>query len=415
MEDTTFGSLMDRLKKMRPAVYPIENRYLKDSPDYIRNTYLKILCTVLLCADNIGGEALNMLCRIAAGSGSEETLEEYFRQALDISDNDYESFIAECGEKPIGCRFVFDAMVIMGFEHNKKQTELMAQLCELLKTKPEEIRYIAARARAAIELSAEAFVDAARCAVAEIPNEVFAGYKDILDENGFIRDEKTTFICSIYTGAISNDKLASMINAADMLYVTLVNFNINLNYNQSNLAINKKNEIVIDNCYFTGYNESWDTGWTNYCSQSIKFQNCKKVTIVNSQFNNFSWKPIHLENVEEFNVIKSQFVKCMHCYNNDRDDWRKFGGVIFSNYPQNVGKVEFDGCTFDSCGGRNASNYYRSAIITNCKAVVKASKFKNCKHYNSSDVVDPYDNRRTLFTPDSQAIDCTFEDTINFN
>ena len=60
--------------------------------EYVRNLYIKMLCTVVQY-DNIPEESQQCyLERIVRGFGADGTLEEYMRQALELSETDVREF-----------------------------------------------------------------------------------------------------------------------------------------------------------------------------------------------------------------------------------------------------------------------------------------------------------------------------------
>lgn len=101
-------------------------------------------------------------------------------------------------------------------------------------------------------------------------------------------------------------------------------------------------------------------------------------------------------------------------YSDSNDDWKALGGVIYVGHQKELEPILINRCIFEECGGRNLANYYRSAFISNYHCDVNDSKFINCWHYNQDTMLDPENEKRTMFGSGSKATRCAYENSATF-
>lgn len=175
---------------------------------------------------------------------------------------------------------------------------------------------------------------------------------------------------------------------------------IKINMANYEMRFANRQKVVFENCIFSGGEKN-----------TILFENCNVVEIHNCTFEK---RTIIFESINIISIDGSKFNNCKHKYNSTRNDWERLGGVIYSQEPSNIGKIDIINSTFDSCGGINEAYYYRSAFISNIDSKVDNYTFLNCWHINGWNI-DSEDKRRTMFTPASSATNCKYDNSAKFN
>ena len=124
-------ALCNYLDKNVAKLYPVSNRSLSDSTDYMKNGYLKLLAVVMQQSGKISPSQLGMFGRIVEGAGVEYTADDYIRMALEIEIDEFVEFSRECRENSLRYRWALDAIILTCVQtETPEQVRLIAQICE---------------------------------------------------------------------------------------------------------------------------------------------------------------------------------------------------------------------------------------------------------------------------------------------
>lgn len=378
--------------------YPIANESLAESTDFIRNGYLKMLAVVLQQAGSVTLAQQALFQRILAGARTEKTAEDYLRSALSVTIDDYLQFTAECRELPLKYRWLLDALLLTCTEtRTEEQLRLIAQFCESLGLAKNEIDSIASMAKAILTLKEADYVSAYEKKAATVPAETFSGYLALLVKSGLCHNEHLTLFVPIGKENITA-QILKKIDELDTPCVEICGAAIDIG--ACSLEFSDREKVVLDHCHFTG----GDT-------QPIIFDNCQEVKIRQCTFTSFQTRTLVFSDVQTIRITGCEFKDCVYTYNKSSYDWGRLGGVIDGD--GNIQRCDIIDSSFCACGGRNATNYYRSAFISSIDSNVDNCSFINCWHYSNGNR-DPESSNRTMFTPESSATNCTFEDSARF-
>lgn len=399
MSKERIQKLCDYIDKNRAKNYPIYNSFLSDETDYIKNAYFKMLAVILQQGNEIGTGQRNLFERQIVGVNCDYSMADYFRQALDIKIDEYVDFTEQCKEMSVKYRFVLDALLLTAVDSkDESQIKLVASFVESLKISKDELKYLSSLAKAFLEQSLAEYVTAEQQGSTSVPNDVAKEYVGTMIQGNICSNDTMTIIHSSRSYDINVDKL-NVVAERNTPIIKLANIEINLA--QYQLTFEGYDEVVIENCVFEGE------------KYPIQFVDCRKVIIKASSFRNFSQFALVEANVGEMEISETQFENCVYKYNSSSSDWMEMGCVIHSNYPAGNGRNHLSSCTFRGCGGRNTSNYYRSAFISNIKSDLDRCYFEDCWHYNRNNNIDPECDDRRMFTADSRAIHCTVTNSAN--
>ena len=384
--------------------YPIKNDSLRDSTDFIKNGYLKMLAVILQQAGEIKDAQLFIYKRILAGAQAELEAGEFLRMALTVEIEDFVNFTGECKEIPLKYNFVLDASILMGVEEkNDEQIRLLVGFCEALGITKEELRYLAVMAKAILEVKVSAYVDAYEARVDSIPDVVFQGYMYLLAKSCICANSNLT-IFQPSCGEEVNLRMLERLREADTPNIRLVNVEVDLQ--EDSLCFSQKTSVVIESCVFRGGSK-----------HPITFDNCERVEIRNTEFIDFSGRTLDLEQVGSVRIEECKYLNCRYKYEN-YDKWEKLGGVFYSEYPRKNGQIRIESSTFENCGGANYGWACKSAFISNVQCTVYKCKFIDCWHWirigNNGGQIDWDEAERTMFTNDSEAINCVFQNSARF-
>lgn len=398
MSTESIKKLCEYIDKTKYKNYPISNYLLNSVDEYIKNSYFKMLAVVLQSEGNVNEEQKNLLQRMIAGAKCDYTMEDYFRQALSIEIEDFEGFMNSLRGLTLHYRFILDGLILnASCKNNIKAVKLLASLAETLKISKEELQYLVLLGKAILEQNTGAYFAAQEQVAVNEP--VANDYLSLFVQNkGIWQDNDVTILYSLDNSDVSTMMLDRIKNKKTN---TLKLLNLKFNIADYALVIENYQKVLIEKCTFIGKNSP------------ITLQNCAEVVIKESVFQDFISRTLIEESISKLSFMHCAFKNCRYKYSRERNDWMELGGVLYSDSPKKNGINYFNNCYFENCGGNNSYNYYSSAFISNCKSYLDSCRFNKCWHYRKSDSKDPDDSRRTMFTSDSQAINCKVEDSAN--
>lgn len=101
------------LKDLKSKKYEIVNPDLVELDEYIKSLYIKVLCTVVQYENDPTDMQILFLKRIINGIGVEDSVEEYMRKALEISEQDIQEFLSIVGDSKIKYYFATDGLILL--------------------------------------------------------------------------------------------------------------------------------------------------------------------------------------------------------------------------------------------------------------------------------------------------------------
>ena len=389
------------LENSKAKRYPINNKILWESTDFIRNGYLKMLAVIMQQADEITEAQMCIFKRIVTGSGTEENYNQYLRMALDIEIEDFLKFTDELKRIALKYRFILDAVILVGVEKkNDEQIALVAEFCEVLGIERNNVWYITAMARAILEMNLSKYVDAYEIKTDTVPDYIFNDYMYLISKSCICCNDHLT----IFQPTCDKDVTVEVLEKIKTLNTPRVKLiNVTVDLSEYPLLFSDREEVIIESCHFT-----------KGLKYSVSFKNCKNVRFSNTTFDYFKYRAINVENVRNLTIQGSYFYDCRFHYEECSGDWKLFGGVIYSDKPFEIGEVNIQDSVFKTCGGVNKVCFYRTACISNIKCNVNNCTFNNCWHWHNINVIDPNEPRRTMFVSGSKAIHCNIENSALF-
>lgn len=421
MPSENINRLSDYINTNKYKLYPINNFLLKDATDYLINGYFKMLGVVLQQGEDISNGQLALYNRMISGTNAENESADYLRMALEIEIDDYVNFNNEILESPLKYRFILDAMLLncMG-EKDKKQIKLIAEFAEMLKMTTEDLKYLSNLTKVILCMDQSLYMalekekldllcnsketQVYQCSFAYEDYRSFFFEEPIIKNDDLIiykprnKEETTeTYIRKVVSDSVQTVELINV----DFTELTDIYFD-DKNYG---MMFKDKKKVVLDGCTFIGQQQ-----------KTIHFEKCDEIIIQNCKFKDFSNRVLWIETSKnpKLKIIGCEFDGCEYKHYNPWNDWNALGGVAWIN---GGADVFIENCSFNNCGGKNESDYHSSSIICNNRCIVKDTAFSNCWNYYSSGdsyIVDPEDDRRTMFLKGSEQYNCTFENSAKF-
>lgn len=373
--------IREMMAVLRDEKYAIVNPALTELDEFMKNLYLKVLCTVVQYENEPSEMQILFLKRIVKGMGVEEPAEDYLRKALEISDEDMREFFTLMKGNKIKYYFAMDGLLLT-FMGDVQETayEYLAEIIELMGICKDDLEYVCKVAGSVLQQQSSLYDEAK-----ELLNERVAGVN------------YAPYIRNFYVGAISDSRECVHFFAPDRKYsqdipvwtyyteksVVLENLNINI---EGEWMFDSCENVVFENCYFSGN------------IYSIELYRCQSVYIHKCCFENFK-SPVLCQAANGMVLIDGcKFENCIYEYTRGYNDWGALGGVIHNDEGKNSNIIRET--RFTKCGGKNDKYYHSSAIISNCVCEVYSCRFYNCWSYNSGFM--DYGPKQTLFLPDTK-------------
>lgn len=385
------SSIRESMKDMKAEMYAIVNSSLVSLDDYIKNLYIKMLCTVVQYENDPSDSQVLYLKRIIKGIGVEESLEEYMRKALGISQVDISEFISFMKENNVKYYFALEGILLISMENSKTECyEFLAEILELTGLQKQEFQYISLVAKSILMQDSAIYDDSKsmmpeKCAMLNFKPYISNYYAGVISDNKYLKSFHAP------TKELSkNIELPASYTAKEVSFSNMI-ISIDDEWNFENCE-----SVIFENCDITGGN------------YSIVFDKCKFVQFKKCTISNFTEYAILKRVVNELVFIDCEFSNCIYSYRRSTDYWKKLGGVIHMDEDKQIKdsldnhlKIKIDRCIFTNCGGKNATNYYSSAVISNDRCEIRNSKFINCWHWHNHSSLDPDWGNRTLFAEGS--------------
>ena len=311
-------AIREKITELKDQKYAFNVPYLKEQEEYVKNLYIKILCSTIELEDEPTEHQILIIKRIFNGIILDGNIEEYMRKALDLSENDIQEFLSYAGETELKYFFALDALLLTVIGNGKEETyQFIAEIFELLGLKKSDLEYIVLVAKAILLQQSEYYT-----AAIELKNEDF----DSIDFSPYIKN--------FYTGAILDTKKIAHYVAVDRALskdihienyycrekVVFENLEITLSFD---LHFEGCEDVIFENCKFVGG------------AYTIYFEGCKNIKITNSIFADFKSYTLCENECGIINIDNCEFENCMFEYSRGTDDWK----VLTQNLVRSIRKM----------------------------------------------------------------------------
>lgn len=402
-------SLLEKLEKHLKSnnykLQPFTNHPLVKQNEYNKKLYLEMLSFVFYATSNITDAAKFHLQRLIHSILSEEDPLDFLRKGMLTDEDQLNKFIKEIAPLDLKYCFLVDSLVLLHLSDSidQSQYQFFATLSQHLKISYDEVQILAEFSKSILEQNTELYNQIMSSDKAHFYESLLLYYFD-----DYVHDKN--IISSKYINVSKNehaeiDQLIRNIPGKKLHFSaqSVILDNVTIDMKKYKCIFNNCKEVLIKNCTFLGH------------KSELFILKCDSVVFENCTFKDYSSRVINLEYINSIKLINCHFSNCQYIYSDYSGDWSDLGAIIYSPLSSTINSVYLDSCSFEDCGGINQANYYRSSILSNCKARVANSNFVNCWHFNDLQNIDPDSAQRTLFTIDSTQKNNKFINTAKFN
>lgn len=365
------NKLREHIRKTKAENYPIEGHLLEKEPDYNKNFYFKVLCMILQYSDSIAEEQTMFLQRLIKGCHAENSLQDYMRQALELSVEDYKEFVEKVLQGDLKYIFELDMLLVSHLgECSEECNQFLAEVTESIGINIEELSFISKMCVGILEQDWKKYLDAEADALLMLKDIGASRYMVSSKEVEEYMDEHNLILFSPKLETIDlcdyiEDKEGFVFSAKE----TICLYNKEINLKSYPLNIDSVGSVKLIKCKIIGG------------GNTISFRFCKDIQIINCKFYDFSVETLKMEyGCEEISIILSKFENCIGKYNS----WKYYqnaGTVI--NGAKNKLKLIY--CEFNNCGGRNeCGGVTLYSSISNCNTSIRYCKFIKCGQHSSA-------------------------------
>lgn len=381
------NKLREHIRKTKAENYPIEGHLLEKEPDYNKNFYFKMLCMILQYSDSIAEEQTMFLQRLIKGCHAENSLQDYMRQALELSMEDYKEFVEKVLQGDLKYIFELDMLLVSHLgECSEEYNQFLTEVTESIGINIEELNFISKMCVGILEQDWKKYLDAEADALLMLKDIGASRYmlnnkktEEYIDENNlllFSPKLETIDLCDY----INKDRKGFIFSAK----TTICLYNKEINLKSYPLIIYYSSNVKLIKCKIIGG------------ENTIRFQSCGDIQIINCEFYDFSVRTLEIESCEEISIILSRFENCIgECDSSWRCEIN--AGAVIGGAKE---KLKLIYCEFNNCGGFYYGTATLRSLISNCNTSLRYCKFIRCGRHESTTqaLLDSYRRNSNLFS-----------------
>jgi len=375
--------------------HPIKEHPVSKQEEYVRDLYLEMLCVVSQYQNGNPENAFILVKRIMASCDETQSLQEYIKRSLEITQERIAEFIKQCKDNELCEIFMVDSMLLscsngspnimqvlfltefgdmLGFDKDK-MVELSKFALTILKQDSEEYQSLLKQENAYVQVN-------------------LLGYAKEFVSGLLIFTEKKIYY---YTKELSNHPFEKELNLSNVDEVIIENFT----FANDTIVINDVKKLQIINCVFRDYEKKNNFG---YCEKLvINARNVDLIIIDRSIFKYCICRgkgtaPLRLISVTNLIIKDSRFDNIQNPVGY-YDSCTSGGVLYFSGH--SMSEILIDHCEFNNCsvGGDNCAAIIYKKSLKNAR--INYSLFSRCKgSYLFGDYVFPLQEEH------NQYVDC---------
>ncbi len=374
MDQRIVEQIISYSNMMVPFNYPIENRWLIREPG-IRNTYFKVLAAVMRQREPVSQNQAGVFTRLIAGalgrSAESFNLNDYLSANTDMEPGEYSRFISAIKDLPLKYRLVVDMTVIACSDtDNSSQLALISVIMDALMITEKESELLCRISKSIITQDSGIFWEAEESAESggAVDMSLFNPYFRYYLEDMYREDPEEL---TVKLGTLKDYALRPVISGSRIMNKQVTIKNAVINLSAGSLTFSENDSVKLINCDFVnGINP-------------VTFLDVKEVLISGCRFSGFRNRTIFEERVGNVLIENCEFTDC-HYYYDSKSNY-ELGGVIYTPDSLKNATNIIENSAFSECGCINSRVYEVSAVISNCRCVVRNCEFKTCWAYCAAD------------------------------
>ena len=326
-----FNKNIEGIRKMladkKGEKYAISNQDIMVLDEYIKNLYLKVLCTLVQYENNPTDMQILFLKYIVNGMGVDAPVEEYMRKALEISETDMQEFLSIMAENKVKYYFVLEGILLVSLGNPERENYVYSsEIIELINVNKDDLEYVSLVAKSVL-WQQSSFYDEAKNRINERVQSI----------------DFTSYIKNYYAGAIVDTDTEKHYSAPDkklsesMVYPTVfkerkvVFENVVLNIGER-WVFEGCEEVIFRNCLILGK------------EFPFSFKSIGTLVIEKCKINDFTNRFGHTESVDNLTINNSEFIACGYTGSGGI-----IGGGIFSANGSAFNEINIKNSQFLNC------------------------------------------------------------------
>lgn len=277
---------------MREDYYAIVNEDFLRLDDFKQNLYLKVLCTLIQYENEPSAMQLLFFARLLKGAEKEEPVEDYMRQALDLSADNIRDFVQFIREDICRYYFALEAIMLVTMEKaSRGRYEYLAEILELIGITKPEVDYLSSVAKSVL-MQDTSYLNKAHLEIWPKLSENIKKVSSLPYHYIGVCIEDNDEILSISAPSIINYNIDNSI-LKNKKKIILKNLNVNLT---CNLVFDGCEEVELQDCVILGG------------EFTMSFFKVKSLNISNCVFQDFIMLPFYA--VDDIKICFNTFERC---------------------------------------------------------------------------------------------------------
>lgn len=290
--DKKIAEMRKAMADMKEDCYAIVNKDFQRLDEFKQNLYLKVLCTLIQYENEPSAMQLLFFARLLKGAEKKEPVEDYMRQALDLSADNIREFVKFIREDICRYYFALEAIMLVTMEKSSRgRYEYLAELLELIGITKPEVDYLSSVAKSVL-MQDTSFLNKAHLELSPKLSEAIKKVSSLPYHYEGVCIEDNDEILSISAQSIINYNIENNI-LKNKKKIILKNLNV---YLTCNLDFEGCEEVILQDCVF----KSKDF--------TMNFAKINSLNISNCVFQDFIMQPFYA--VDNIKICYNTFERC---------------------------------------------------------------------------------------------------------
>jgi len=282
------------MEEMKTEMYAIFNPVTAALDEYIKSLYIRMLCTVVQYENDPSEMQLLYLRRLHKGIQIDNSIEDFMRMALDISEVDVQEFIDIMRGDHARYYFALEGILLVSMGKGEQANyEYLGELIELISISKRELEYLSTVAKSILEQDSE-YYDKAKLIAPETVKEV-----------GMV-----PYIENYYAGALIDTEAEKYFSSPDRENANNIEYSSTYNNKRItfyNLEIEISKDWKFEGCATVTFERC---KLSSNGDGKLIFVNIANLKISNCEFIDFSNHVMSLDCVNGVDISENSFEHC---------------------------------------------------------------------------------------------------------
>lgn len=374
---------IDGIRKMMKALkaekYAIKNPDLIALDEYVKGLYLKVLCTVVQYENDPTDMQVLFLKRIIIGMNVDNSLEDYMKRALEISDSDIQEFLSMIGDSQIKYYFATDGLILVSMGNDNAQGyEYLAELIELLGINKADLEYICMVVKSILQQQSSYYDQSKELVNERVAHLNFAPYIQNYYAGAVIDTDTEKYYTAPDKTLSEQIEYPKLFKERKVVFESLI---IKIG-SDKDWKFEGCEEVIFKNCEFTSE------------SCILKMESVGNVIFEGCKFSNFKNHVSYIEGINNLTVENCEFIECgytdsgdicggVFCIYNSESVFNELKLVDNKLLNCYIARKPCDGSYYATGVFLGFHTFYRNNKTINSKVQILNNSFVGCKCINN--------------------------------